>query len=249
MSRGQAHHVILLAVRAADIVAEDVQKEPDELRPHGDGPSGVPALAEVEEYFDHGVVEDAKLIEMAGGFLVLMVGLLWYGWGFVEIGALFFWIGIVVPVAGGLPVTEMIDKNIEGMRSVMIAVIMMSAAQVVYFILHDALILDTILNYFAGYLVRVPEFVVAYVMFGTSAIMAALLGSANLSSRRWVTDQYDSCVQVNTVTWPGHGAAVIRVKGTRRALVATTDAKTSASGVLAPALSFTEDCDRPPATG
>ena len=28
-----------------------------------------------------------------------------------------------------------------------------------------------------------------------------------------------------------------------------TEANTSASGVLAPALSFTEDCDRPPATG
>jgi uncharacterized ion transporter superfamily protein YfcC len=65
------------------------------------------------------------------------------------------------------------------MRSVMIAVIMMSAAQVVYFILHDALILDTVLNYFAGYLLHVPGFVVAYVMFGTSAVMAALLGSAS----------------------------------------------------------------------
>jgi uncharacterized ion transporter superfamily protein YfcC len=119
------------------------------------------------------------LLLLAGGFTILMAGLLWRGWGFVEIGALFFWIGIVVPVAGGLSVTEMIDRNIEGMRSVMIAVIMMSAAQVVYFILHDAQILDTILNYFAGYLTRVPGFVVAYVMFGTSAIMAALLGSAS----------------------------------------------------------------------
>ena len=119
------------------------------------------------------------LVLLAGGFLILMVGLLWHGWGFTEIGALFFWIGIVVPVAGGLSVTEMINKNIDGMRSVMIAVIMMSAAQVLYFILHDALILDTVLNFFAGYLMRVPQFVVAYVMFGTSAVMAALLGSAS----------------------------------------------------------------------
>jgi len=120
----------------------------------------------------------ALLLTLAG-FLILMVGLLRYGWGFIEIGALYFWIGIIVPVAGGLKVKEMIDRNIEGMRSVMIAVIMMSAAQILYFILHDALILDTILNYFAGYLLRVPQFVIAYVMFGTSAIMAALLGSAS----------------------------------------------------------------------
>jgi uncharacterized ion transporter superfamily protein YfcC len=119
------------------------------------------------------------LLLLLAGFLVLMVGLLRYEWGFVEIGALYFWIGIVVPLAGGLKVKEMIDRNIEGMRSVMIAVIMMSAAQIIYFILHDARILDTVLDFFAGYLQRVPGFVIAYVMFGTSAVMAALLGSAS----------------------------------------------------------------------
>jgi uncharacterized ion transporter superfamily protein YfcC len=112
-------------------------------------------------------------------FVILMVGLLRYEWGFIEIGGLFFWMGIAVPVAGGLSVTQMIEKNIEGMRSVMIAVIMMSAAQIIFFILHDARILDTILNFCAGYLTRVPEVVIAYVMFGTSALMAALLGSAS----------------------------------------------------------------------
>lgn len=119
------------------------------------------------------------LVCLLAGFVILMIGLLRYEWGFMEIGGLFFWMGIAVPVAGGLSVTEMIEKNIEGMRSVMIAVIMMSAAQIIYFILHDARILDTILNFCAGYLTRVPEVVIAYVMFGTSALMAALLGSAS----------------------------------------------------------------------
>ena len=49
-----------------------------------------------------------------------------------------------------------------------------------------------------------------------AAVLAALLGSPNLSSRRWVYEQYDACVQSNTVEWPGHGAAVLRVKGTQR---------------------------------
>ena len=119
------------------------------------------------------------LVVLLGTFVILIVGLLRYGWGFTEIGALYFWMGIVVPLAGGLSVGEMINKNIEGWRSVVIAVIMMSAAQILYFILHDSLILDTILNYFAGYLERVPQFVVAYVMFGISALTAALLGSAS----------------------------------------------------------------------
>jgi phosphoribosylformylglycinamidine synthase subunit PurL len=55
------------------------------------------------------------------------------------------------------------------------------------------------------------------------AVLLALLGSPNLASRRAVYEQYDSTVGTDTVVGPGHGAAVLRVKGTRKALVATTD--------------------------
>jgi phosphoribosylformylglycinamidine synthase subunit PurL len=55
------------------------------------------------------------------------------------------------------------------------------------------------------------------------AVLLSLIGSANLSSRQWVHEQYDSHVQANTVERPGHGAAVIRIKGTTKALVASTD--------------------------
>jgi phosphoribosylformylglycinamidine synthase subunit PurL len=65
------------------------------------------------------------------------------------------------------------------------------------------------------------------------AVLTALLGTANLSSRRSVFEQYDSTVQANTVEGPGHGAAVIRIKGTTKALVAGTDAN-QAVGVLDP---------------
>ena len=120
----------------------------------------------------------ALLLTLAG-FTTLMVGLMKFGWGFREIGSLYFWMGIVIPVAGGLRVSEMIDKNIEGMRSVVIAIVMMSAAQILFFILNDAHILDTILNFFAGYMDHLPKFAISYVMFGISALMAALLGSAS----------------------------------------------------------------------
>jgi phosphoribosylformylglycinamidine synthase len=55
------------------------------------------------------------------------------------------------------------------------------------------------------------------------AVLLALLGSPNLASRRAVYEQYDSTVGTDTVAGPGHGAAVLRVKGTSKGLVATTD--------------------------
>jgi phosphoribosylformylglycinamidine synthase len=67
------------------------------------------------------------------------------------------------------------------------------------------------------------------------AVLLGLLGSPNLSSRRWVYEQYDQHVGTNTVAGPGRGAAVLRVKGTRRALVATTDGDQAVS-VLDPYL-------------
>jgi phosphoribosylformylglycinamidine synthase len=56
------------------------------------------------------------------------------------------------------------------------------------------------------------------------AVLLALVGSPNLSSRRIVYEQYDSTVGADTVVGPGHGAAVLRIKGSRKALVASTDA-------------------------
>jgi phosphoribosylformylglycinamidine synthase II len=64
-----------------------------------------------------------------------------------------------------------------------------------------------------------------------AAVLAALLGSPNLASKRWVYEQYDSSVQSNTVEWPGHGAAVLRVKRTKKALVATTDGNQTVSAL------------------
>ncbi len=50
-----------------------------------------------------------------------------------------------------------------------------------------------------------------------------LLASPNIASKRWVYRQYDHQVQTNTVVAPGGGAAVLRVKGTGRAISLTSD--------------------------
>ncbi len=75
------------------------------------------------------------------------------------------------------------------------------------------------------------------------AVLLALLGSANLASRHAVFEQYDSTVGADTVVGPGHGAAVLRVKGTTKALVASTDGNQSVGAVdpyLGAALSVAE---------
>ncbi|HUR16720.1 MAG TPA: AIR synthase-related protein, partial [Candidatus Limnocylindrales bacterium] len=60
-------------------------------------------------------------------------------------------------------------------------------------------------------------------------VLEALMGHANLASRSWVTTQYDQTVGADTVEGCEHAAAVIRVKGTRKALVVATDSQPAAA--------------------
>jgi phosphoribosylformylglycinamidine synthase len=50
-----------------------------------------------------------------------------------------------------------------------------------------------------------------------------LLGSPTIASKQWVFRQYDHMVGTNTVVCPGSDAAVVRIKGTGKALAMTTD--------------------------
>ena len=55
------------------------------------------------------------------------------------------------------------------------------------------------------------------------ADLLTLLASPDLSSRRWIWEQYDHMVGADTVIRPGADAALVRVHGTRAALAMTTD--------------------------
>ncbi len=54
-------------------------------------------------------------------------------------------------------------------------------------------------------------------------VLLRLLASPNLASREWVYRQYDHQVMTNTVLAPGADAAVLRVRGTQRAVALTSD--------------------------
>ena len=56
-----------------------------------------------------------------------------------------------------------------------------------------------------------------------SSILEKILSSPNIASKESVFQQYDHQIQTNTVLNPGHDAAVLRIKGTTRAIALTTD--------------------------
>jgi phosphoribosylformylglycinamidine synthase len=59
--------------------------------------------------------------------------------------------------------------------------------------------------------------------FDYNEVLLKLLATPTIASKQWVFQQYDHMVQTNTVVLPGSDAAVIRIKGTKKAIAATTD--------------------------
>src|SRR5206468_7281335 len=53
--------------------------------------------------------------------------------------------------------------------------------------------------------------------------LIGLLGSPTIASKEWAFRQYDQQVGINTLILPGSDAAVLRVKGTPRAIAVSTD--------------------------
>ncbi len=51
----------------------------------------------------------------------------------------------------------------------------------------------------------------------------SLLRSPNVASKRWIYEQYDTTVRTGTAVRPGGDSGVIRIRGTSRAIAATTD--------------------------
>lgn len=54
-------------------------------------------------------------------------------------------------------------------------------------------------------------------------VLLDLLSSPTIASKRWVYEQYDHMVRTNTQVRPGSDAAVVRVKGTEKALAVSVD--------------------------
>jgi len=59
--------------------------------------------------------------------------------------------------------------------------------------------------------------------FSHNEIFKKIISSPNICSKKWVWEQYDHMVQTNTALLPGHDSAVIRIKGTRKAIAFSCD--------------------------
>ena len=79
-------------------------------------------------------------------FVLFLVGARVWGWDFPEFGALFFLMGVIVGVVGGLRLAGTADGFIDGFRSMAYAALLIGFARGIYVVLEQGQIIDTIVQ-------------------------------------------------------------------------------------------------------
>jgi uncharacterized ion transporter superfamily protein YfcC len=106
----------------------------------------------------------AVLLTLGAGMILLVVGILAWGWYMEEIAALFLAIGIVSGMICRLSFSEQAESFIRGARDMMNVALIIALGRAVLILLQQAGVLDTILYYAASVITRVPTVVTAQAM-------------------------------------------------------------------------------------
>ncbi|HLG04546.1 MAG TPA: Na+/H+ antiporter NhaC family protein [Gemmatimonadales bacterium] len=118
-------------------------------------------------------------------FIVYVIGVLRWGWGFNELSAVFLIAGIAVGLAGRLGLGGTIEAYLTGMRSVVGAAVLVGVARAISLVLEDGQVIDTILQAFVTPLSTAPPALAAVLMVPVQALIhipvASVSGQAALT--------------------------------------------------------------------
>ncbi|MBV9775339.1 MAG: YfcC family protein [Gemmatimonadetes bacterium] len=93
-----------------------------------------------------GARDAVVLLLVLGTFALYVYGSLKLEWGFDEMGALFFAMGVVAGLVGGLRVGGTVEAYVDGFRDLAFAGLLIGFARAIYVVLQQGRIVDTIVH-------------------------------------------------------------------------------------------------------
>ncbi|MGK7933234.1 MAG: YfcC family protein [Microcystaceae cyanobacterium] len=105
------------------------------------------------------------LLLFLGALILLAWGVTQKGWYITEISALFFGLGIISALVGGLSLQATVDAFVVGAKEMMAACLVVAFCRGILVIAQDGKIIDTMLNFVANSLDGMPGFICAQAMF------------------------------------------------------------------------------------
>ncbi len=131
--------------------------------------------AEEKFTLSHKIVLAAFALTM----ITLVFGVLKYEWYITEIGALFFGLGIVASVFGGIKMSEATEAFYNGVRGMAEIVFMLALATAIIVIAENGHILDTILFYMAGIISKLNSVIASWAAFLMEAVLKFFIPSSS----------------------------------------------------------------------
>lgn len=111
--------------------------------------------------------------------ILLVYGVMTYGWYFEEITALFMLMGIVVTFVDGHGINWFCDTLIAGMKTIVTGALMVGFARAILVVLNDAEMLHTILHAAAGLVQKLPDYMAAVGQFVFQCLMNYIIPSGS----------------------------------------------------------------------
>jgi uncharacterized ion transporter superfamily protein YfcC len=113
----------------------------------------------------------AILAVVLAAFVVFVVGVLRYGWDFDRLAAVFFTMGVIAGLIGGLGITGTAEGFVDGFRAMAYASLLIGFARAIYVVMDEGSIVDTIVYGLFTPVADLPVTVSALAMMGLHTLV------------------------------------------------------------------------------
>ncbi|MDQ7823582.1 MAG: hypothetical protein RDV48_12355 [Candidatus Eremiobacteraeota bacterium] len=121
----------------------------------------------------------AVLVLLFIGFALLPVGVIKYKWAIKELTGLFFTLGILSGLLGGLGLNKTTESFIEGARDMVTAALLIGIARGIKILLEDGMVMDTLLFYMSSLISHFPKLIAVQIMFFVQCFMNLFIQSGS----------------------------------------------------------------------
>ncbi len=123
--------------------------------------------------------QKATLIIMGLTFVLLIFGVIKYGWWIDEIAALFLSMGIVCGLVGGLWPSKLSEAFVEGAMSLTVGALVVGIARAILVVLKEGAILHTIVHFLAALVSGLPVALAAIGMYIVQFVISVIIPSGS----------------------------------------------------------------------
>jgi uncharacterized ion transporter superfamily protein YfcC len=128
-----------------------------------------PQAVRVEQSEQSNARMTGVLLLVLATFVVFVVGVMQFGWGFDQLSAVFFVMGVLCGLLGGLRVNGTAEAFVDGFRSMAYAALLIGFARAIYLVLEQGRIVDTLVHALFVPMANLPPLLSALAMMAGHA--------------------------------------------------------------------------------